>query len=149
MLHHPSRHVINPDWESCHWTNFTLNLSRDRQCSRHAANDSACCAVDLVGPVSQRLDVEVIRDSQEGSAVSLPPHMLLCTCAMLCCAVLCCAVLCCAVLCCAVLCAGVLCYAMMCCTAWRCTDQLMMSLQSCMMDAGMLDKDALSIVLPR
>ena len=69
-----------------------------------AANDSACCPADLVGPVSQRLDVEVIRDSQEGSAVSLPPQMLLCTCAvLLCCAVLCCAVLCCALVSCAAL----------------------------------------------
>ena len=81
-----------------------------------ASNDSACCPADLVGPVSQRLDVEVIRDSQEGSAVSLPPQMLLCTCA----AVLCCAVLCCAVLCCAVLCCAVLCYALVSCAALSC-----------------------------
>ena len=103
-------------------TKLLWKLSVGRQCSlqkqackRYAVNDCACCAADLIGPVSQRLDVEVIRDSQEGSAVSHKPHMLLCTCAVLRCAVLCCAALCCAVQCscilsCAALCCAVLYY---------------------------------------
>ena len=36
---------------------------------------SACCSADLVGRVSQRMDVEVIRDDDEGSAVTLKPSM--------------------------------------------------------------------------
>ena len=88
-------------------------------CTSHALN---CCAVDLVGLVSQRLDVEVIRDSQEGSAVSHKPHMLLCTSAVPCGFDLCCAELCCAVLRCAVLCCAALCYAVLCCAAQGCTD---------------------------
>lgn len=34
-----------------------------------AATRTACCLADLVGSVSQRIDVEVIRDGQEGNAV--------------------------------------------------------------------------------
>ena len=53
---------------------FVLLQLQEQGTERTCCRRVACCVADLVGSVSQRIDVEVIRDSQEGNAVRRKSH---------------------------------------------------------------------------